>query len=143
MCTSPQVITLLPLLCRTPACISAHLNRASLNVHVSALCIILLNLPTPARYPSAHVCRYVHNLDLHKHPIWAEAHFFQAPPQGPHCYCFSWGSSPSCVAPLVSGLKIGSWLPLQGQNLSRTSLQPFLTTQRARSGQNHPSCLFK
>lgn len=45
MCTSPEVITLPPLLCRTPACIRAYLNRASLNVHVSALCTISLKLP--------------------------------------------------------------------------------------------------
>lgn len=80
MCTSPQVITLLPLLCRTPACISAHLNRASLNIHVRAVCIISLKAFTsqpPTHYSTAHSCLYVHNLDLHKHPIWAEACFLR------------------------------------------------------------------
>lgn len=36
-----------------------------------------LYFPAPTHYSTAHSCLYVHNLDLHKHPIWAEACFLR------------------------------------------------------------------
>lgn len=71
MCTRPLVITLLPSLCRTPACISTHVSRASANVSVRALCVISL--------PSPHSCGCVHSSVLGKHPDWAKAHFVKPP----------------------------------------------------------------
>lgn len=100
MCTRPQVITLLPSLCRTPACISTHLNRASLNVNVSARCVISL--------PSPHSCGRVHNSVLRKHPDWARAHFVKAPLQGPRWCLFG-----APVRP-VWPLNIGHWDQLLG-----------------------------
>lgn len=76
--------------------------------------------PTPTQYLSAHSCRYVHNLDLHKHPIWAEARFLRLLLKAPSV-AGSLGAPVLC-GPTVSGLKISSWLPLQGGNLGRTSL---------------------
>lgn len=49
MCTRPQIITLLPLLGRTPACAFAHLN--SQKVHVRPH-VCILDCPTPTKHSS-------------------------------------------------------------------------------------------
>lgn len=130
MCTRPQVITLLPSLCRTPACISTHVNRASPNVSVSALCVISL--------PSPHSCGCVHNSVLRKHPDWAKAHFLKAPPQG-RWWCL-FGAPVRPVWPLNTGHRDQLLLPLGGGNAGNLPAT-FAHNMGARWGQNYPSCL--
>lgn len=129
MCTSPQVITRLPLLCRTPACISTHLKRASLNVHECLMYYLTqtFNFPTPIRCPSTHSCQCVHDLELHKHPIWAQAHISRLLLQAP-------GVAVSLRAPvhLVWPLSIRAY----DQLMAPTPGGELLT---ACSGQKHPS----
>lgn len=136
MCTSPQVITLLPLLCRTPACISAHLNRASLNVHVSALCII----SQPPHGIPAHT-------PVGMFTIWTSTNirFGQKPTflmlllKAPGV-AVSLGAPARPVWPLSIRLKDQLMAPTPGREFRQHLPEPFLRTHRAHSGQNHPSC---
>ena len=85
-----------------------------------------LNFPTPTRYPGTHSCWYVHNLDLHKHPIWAEAGFLRFLLKAPSV-AISLGAPARPVWPLSIRLNDQLMASTPGRELSRTSLQPFLT----------------
>lgn len=104
MCTRPLVITLLPSLCRTPACISTHVSGASANVSVSALCVISL--------PSPHSCGCVHSSVLSKHPDLAKAHFVKPPPQPQGCWWCLLGAPVRPVWPLNTGAQRSALAPL-------------------------------
>lgn len=115
-----------------------------------------LNSPTPTQYPGAHSCRYVHNLDLHKHPIWAVAHFLRLLLKAPSV-AVSLGAPARPVWPLNIRLKDQLMAPTPGtelrQNLPATfshsikstlrSKAPFLFVQLKGSSLYKNSCLFE
>ncbi len=91
---------------------------------------------TPTRYPSTHSCRYVHNLDLHKHPIWAEARFLRLLLKAPSV-AVSLGAPARPVWPLSIRFKDQLMAPTPGrevrQNLLATFSHNIQTTLRSKA----------
>lgn len=91
-----------------------------------------LNFPAPTRYPGAHPHQYVHNLDLHKHPIWAEAHFLRQLLKAPSV-AVSLGAPARPVWPLSIRLKDQLIAPTPGRKLTATFSHSTKSTLRSKA----------